>query len=649
MLKIRSLRAARRDRDVALALERATRVASFTENDVREADRLYVVPYCGNVDPANEADLRGVAEIRESVYEAVDRELDPSRSRRHLFLLADTGMGKTTFLLNYFRRESAKPQSKRRPIALVPLGRHDAIEQIKKIERPRDTLLMLDAFDEDAEAIEGDYRARLDEILRAASDFQAILITCRSQFFTTEEEIPRETGILKVSPRAAGDAGTYVFRKLYLLPFDNTQVSRYIRSAFPFYRPAQQRLARTIAERIDDLALRPMLLALLPQLVRSRSTVNELYELYAFMIDSWLTRESRWIQSDRLRQVSLRLAVDLVLQRGHRRSERIGLKDLTNLIDESEHQIRRWELTSRSLLNRDAVGNYKFAHRSILEFLFVEAFVKGDERCATVPWTGFMRDLLLSWGRCKTLDIDRQRAKEILASDLSATKIFPLPRAYPSVDVLDLDSLSPKARFRYRNAGLPPSWRDLTSTKLRSGSVARIYERADGTAWQLLLTTQNDQHDLIEVLKIDRAIYEWRDSANDSWRLPTLPEVKPLLDTLATTGELFDYFDTRQLYWLLERASDRHYFFRVARDTDEVVAVRDLEIHKSGMFFPGTRNSYRLDIYQSRQRFCRVKALPLMNNHFDSNARLPTTADEVDWGVEIVTTRVRARPSTASN
>ena len=49
-------------------------------------------------------------------------------------------------------------------IKLFPLGSPDIWKDIEKIENKRDTILLLDAFDEDIKAVD-DYDARMKEII----------------------------------------------------------------------------------------------------------------------------------------------------------------------------------------------------------------------------------------------------------------------------------------------------------------------------------------------------------------------------------------------------------------------------------------------------------------------------------------------------
>jgi hypothetical protein len=96
------------------------------------------------------------------------------------------------------------------------------LERISKIDDKQNTVLFLDAFDEDTKAI-ADHKARLLEIMDACKDFRRILITCRTQFFPSDEEIPVRTGIFKFEPRRVGESAEYEFWKMYLAPFSDAQ------------------------------------------------------------------------------------------------------------------------------------------------------------------------------------------------------------------------------------------------------------------------------------------------------------------------------------------------------------------------------------------------------------------------------------------
>jgi hypothetical protein len=139
---------------------------SYTDAELAEAFRAYVQPDRGQADPSHEADHRYVADIREPVFASLDRFVDHALRRRHFLVLADSGMGKTTLCLNYYQH--ARRQRKD-SVALVSLSRPGADAKIGAIVNKRDTLLIIDALDEDA-AAQNDVETRLTELLGPAAD-----------------------------------------------------------------------------------------------------------------------------------------------------------------------------------------------------------------------------------------------------------------------------------------------------------------------------------------------------------------------------------------------------------------------------------------------------------------------------------------------
>jgi hypothetical protein len=128
--------------------------------------------------------------------------------------------------------------------------------------------------------------------------------------------------------------------------------------------------------------------------VKSKRDFHFSYELYEEMVEAWIEREKGFVEKpEALRDFSKRLAVDLYLNRAKRGAERIPKDELTDLAKEWNVPISDHKLSGRSLLNRDADGNFKFAHRSIMEYLFVQSFLQ-DPRCLTVEWTDQMNSFL---------------------------------------------------------------------------------------------------------------------------------------------------------------------------------------------------------------------------------------------------------------
>lgn len=536
---------------VVATLSATTHVQSFTDEEIQAAVRHYIEPDCSSVDPSNESDIRHFVGVRERVFTAIDRAL-ATEGKQHLLVLADSGMGKTTFLLNLFAREQKRAKKSRKPMAIVPLGRPDAVDQVKAIQNKRSTLLLLDALDEDTAAIK-DHRSRLDELMRVSGDFKALILTCRTQFFSNDEDIPSETGILRVTPRRAGTSASHEFRKVYLLPFTENQVQRYVRRVIPLWKPLQRKHATSIVHKIPELSVRPMLLAMLPELISERSDMNELWQLYEFMVDNWLQRESIWIDPSHLMKLSTDIAVDLVLNRDKRGGERISPSELADNLKLASEEVEQWKLTTRSLLNRDAAGNFKFAHRSIMEFLFIKALIEGQDRCASVAWTDMMCALFLSWGRVSTTNADTQKVDRLLLhTDLTHTKLFPVigpDEPASSIDAHWAKSALIKTGLARNRAGIPTEWISRTSRCQINADIVSVYEFAEGIVWRFTDTKKIVEYGEQEVFK-DDIQHRRRTGGDENWRDPRLSEFNLLVRTLIAlkTFEL----DDRDLYWLAD-------------------------------------------------------------------------------------------------
>ena len=155
-------------------------------------------------------------------------------------LRLNSGMGKTTFMINlYMQYTSFFNFSRKYKIRLYPFGDARILDQIKKIEpeKAKKTILLLDAFDEDKNLVppsepdglsdDDRFRRRLDEIIETVRDFREVVITSRTQYFPGQEKQPYE---LKIP--SFDDKGFHTMAKLYLSPFDNKEIKRYLRKKY---------------------------------------------------------------------------------------------------------------------------------------------------------------------------------------------------------------------------------------------------------------------------------------------------------------------------------------------------------------------------------------------------------------------------------
>lgn len=396
----------------------------FNDSEIRRWMKDYVVPHCSSFDPTNRDGDEYLADIRQNIFEHMDHNIE-KRDKRYNLLLADTGMGKTMFCINYYAH--LKKRFRDLNVCLVSLASENSINIIRSVSNKSDTILIADAFDEDNKAV-GRGRQRLSEILEAAADFKTVIITCRSQYFIADDAIPRETPLPVLVPRKLGQSQNSALVRSYISPFGKTEVEQYLAKIFPLYKPwliKYRRRGKQLIETVPDLVHRPMLLERLPEIARTPSQDAELYELYDLLVSGWMNRENRWISFENLKTVSLELAIIMYrdFSVGH---GRMALKDVNAVAENLVQKNPEWEhLSSRSLLNRDSSGMYKFAHKSVMEFLVVKAACEGDDRAFATPWTAFMKELFISWGHSASGKMHWKRARSILSSENGRRHIAP--------------------------------------------------------------------------------------------------------------------------------------------------------------------------------------------------------------------------------
>lgn len=367
----------------------------ITPGNIERTIRYYVPPYTQSLDPAGGEESRLIHSVKSPLFKTLDDVLSPEGDDRYHILLADSGMGKTSALLNYYVRHRRRWWKKKKfDIAIVPLGIPDADDRIKAIQNRQNTVLFLDALDEDTLAMV-DHVERLRLLLKATSDFQRVVITCRTQFFARDEEIPQGTGILKFGSRRGDESAEQVFYKIYLTPFTDEQIKHYLIKRYPIWRWKRRERAFELVKKIPHLTARPMLLSRIDDLVDADREFKYSFQLYEEMVAGWIRREKGFVnESDQLREFSERLAVNLYLNRGERGAERVTRDEIESLAKSWGISIFPGNLSGRALLNRDAEGNFKFAHRSIMEYLFVKHAIVSEQNCFWVEWTDQMKRFL---------------------------------------------------------------------------------------------------------------------------------------------------------------------------------------------------------------------------------------------------------------
>lgn len=355
----------------------------YSPLEIIKATKYYISTKCQNISPAieQEPEYTHAFATKEKLIKFFIKKVfnNISKEDRYYILLADSGMGKTTFMINLYLKYTTKWFGRNYKIKLLPLGFPNVDDEIQKIDDKENTILLLDAFDEDIQA-QHNYKERLSTICQNTYQFRDVVITCRTQFFPSEVEEPNETGVMKYY-----DKGLHRFRKLYISPFDNKDINCYLKKKFPFPHFLKRGKAANIVQKSKSLMVRPMLLSYIEDLLVSEIIFNYDYQIYEELIKKWIDREARReIESNReaykreLNKFSKEVALDIYNNKESRSGLIINSEEISPLAERHGIKLNELDLKSRSLLNRNALGEYKFSHRSIMEYFIAKEACKNS-------------------------------------------------------------------------------------------------------------------------------------------------------------------------------------------------------------------------------------------------------------------------------
>jgi hypothetical protein len=278
-------------------------------------------------------------------------------------------------------------------IKLLPFGESEIIEELKELAKKKDdaknTILLLDAFDEykgllpphvpDGLTDDDRFRKCLDEIVELTRNFREVVITSRTQYFPGQESQAYE---LKV--KRFDEKGFHTLAKLYLSPFSDNEVKQYLNKKygrFAFWNRKKKQTAESIVKSSPKLMVRPMLLANIDYFVDSNQIFTTTYQIYETLINKWLEREATKRKSELTTREKFKkdlydfsMLVALKIYSMHQQSSNLSIDKETasELCKQNNIDLQDYEITGQSLLTRDISHNWKFSHKSILEFFLAK-------------------------------------------------------------------------------------------------------------------------------------------------------------------------------------------------------------------------------------------------------------------------------------
>lgn len=355
----------------------------FDEKTIKQAANNYVPTQCQNITPKMDISpeqSHAFTTKRPIMPFFLDRKFDfKGEETSYYMVLADVGMGKTTFMLNLFSQLSKLMKTHDFNLVLVYSGHAETLNEIDKItlEERKKTILLWDALDEDYR-IWSNYKARIKRILKSTEGFAEVIMTCRTHFFTQEEENIHELGVLTIH----NEDETYRFRKIYISPFDSSDINKYINKKYPFYSIQKKRTARKIVQKAPNLMVRPMLLKNLDYLIEEQPNYQYMFLIYEQLMKAWITREAkkRHLESEGtvftndMHKFIRLIALDMYRNHQKRSGFFISESQLENLAVKHQIRISIPYLKIGALLNRTAKGKFAFSHQSVLEYLLAVIF-----------------------------------------------------------------------------------------------------------------------------------------------------------------------------------------------------------------------------------------------------------------------------------
>lgn len=335
----------------------------------RKMIEKYYIPTRGqDVDPCNEEEIRennGKYNTEKLIPFLVKKAFAEDSFGKHYIILADAGMGKTTLLVNLYRYYVLKKRfwsRDRKNIRYIPLSAENCMEQIQAIENQSKTILLLDALDESKAAIM-DCSNFLNELLQQTQSFYKVVVTCRTHFFSDVKSEPKYTGLIRPG---TGDKNLN-FTKKYISPFSDKEVNAYLRKRF-LLRFTSQRKGREIIKQVPEIMARPLILNWIDYLVDTDEKLHSSFEIYKTIIDKWIQREPESLTKGKLFELSRKIAKWML----DNESTYVPAAVVDVMASEEGIKLLPIVAKSRSLLNRNSNGIYKFAHRSFLEWFLSE-------------------------------------------------------------------------------------------------------------------------------------------------------------------------------------------------------------------------------------------------------------------------------------
>ncbi len=268
------------------------------------------------------------------------------------YIFAETGMGKTAFLVNFYKKYKSRWCRKPAKLEIYVLNDFNINDFDRNFTgNKKETVLLLDALDEHKCNNKEEFNKFFSQLIECVATFKGAIITCRSQYLNSEF-------IKKYSEHC-----------LYLSYFSEEQVNTFLSKKFPFWKMGNSKKRKIAKEiifskqdkhKILNVANRPLILQWIDEIIDEKDNLKYNFSFFKIIIAKWLKRENDKSQNSPENQQKIDVAklnnaaLELFLHKN------ISTQEL-NKIDET-----------RSLFKQNADGNFTFLHNSFYYYLLAK-------------------------------------------------------------------------------------------------------------------------------------------------------------------------------------------------------------------------------------------------------------------------------------
>ncbi len=215
---------------------------------------------------------------------------DSTEPNNVYIIFGDTGTGKTAALVHLFDDYVTQYKQGEHPYPNIKLFslRDTTLETISNLPDKENTILLLDALDETPAAQDPTLFLQFQKDLQSIfHGFARVVITCRPQLFSNQKATSDFT-----HPIIRTSNSWVKCTELFLVPFDNRQINQYLRQVFPIIKNHKEReKAKEIVKKHADIAIRPLVLTYIKDIVESKRDINTALDLYDIIIEKTLQRD----------------------------------------------------------------------------------------------------------------------------------------------------------------------------------------------------------------------------------------------------------------------------------------------------------------------------------------------------------------------